>query len=57
MGESKQTVCPSCKRTHTIYGGKWTLVCACGYLLYLGTCPERVLVLRDEEPRRECLLV
>lgn len=57
MGESKQTVCPSCTRTHTIYGGKWTLVCQCGYVLYLGSCPERVLVLRDEWHERECVPV
>lgn len=45
MGKSVWVVCPSCMNAHHIYGGRWTIVCECGYIIYLGPFPARLVLL------------
>ncbi|MBN2071191.1 MAG: hypothetical protein JW814_07005 [Candidatus Krumholzibacteriota bacterium] len=53
MGKSVWIDCPACGNNVEIYRGKWTLVCACRRLLYLGSEPLRVQF--RQEKLQDCL--
>ncbi len=57
MGKSVWASCPCCKAEIEIYEGKWTLVCCCGHMLYLGPAPIRLQFLGKFEYPMEGLMV
>jgi len=57
MGKSVWASCPCCQEDIQIYEGKWTLVCNCGHMLYLGPTPIRLHFLGKIEYPSEGLMV